>query len=171
MNKKLDIEPLTGTQIRQAVGVTKEQEEAVRRILERRADFPTLDQCYDDVDPGWRPILEALNSFFNYASENAESGLKPPVKIIQLKEKFGGLRCYPATLYSFTPEEADEIHAAIHMAEYMSFKMCEKCGSIDGVETRTANHNPYGWVKTYCAKHHVERDQARKGGKDGADVQ
>jgi len=61
------------------------------------------------------------------------------IKILQVKEKFGGLRIYVS---QYTPE-VDEI---IRVAEVEALKTCEACGSMDGVETR----NVWGWICTLC---------------------
>jgi hypothetical protein len=105
------------------------------------------------VGEGWWPMLESL-------CEIIQSHIKhhkdcPPIKIEQIKEKFGGLRFYY--------QGGDEfIHGSVWMAESMSHKLCEECGSPG--ERRNG-----GWIRTLCSTHEQERnqrleDQARKDG-------
>ena len=63
--------------------------------------------------------------------------------IVQVKEKFGGLRFY---MDGGTPE----MRNYVHFAETMSMNTCECCGASG--EPRND-----GWVKTLCEKHHRER--------------
>lgn len=59
---------------------------------------------------------------------------------VQVKEKFGGLRFYV--------EGADEqIRGMIAMAESMSFRTCESCGS-----TTDVTRSPGFWIKYRCSK-------------------
>lgn len=95
-------------------------------------------------DDGWFNIvwrlcerLEALVAQFE-----RESGLE--FKVLQVKEKFGGLRFYS----SFTDEA---ISNAIIDAEAESLKTCEECG-------KPGKPNRGGWIKTLCAKHRSEND-------------
>jgi hypothetical protein len=55
---------------------------------------------------------------------------------VQVKEKFGGLRFYVDNADDYT-------HGVIAMAESMSYKTCEICGS-PGKQTGK------GWIKTVC---------------------
>lgn len=57
--------------------------------------------------------------------------------VLQVKEKFGGLRFYtgPAT---------DEIFKLIHEAEKKSYEICERCGKKGKL------HQRLGWLKTLC---------------------
>ncbi|MCI0349915.1 MAG: hypothetical protein L0Z53_10860 [Acidobacteriales bacterium] len=66
------------------------------------------------------------------------------VSVLQIKEKFGGLRFYvgPAS---------DELYAAIDMAEAASLTMCEECGA-------SGKRRGGSWIRTLCDMH-AERDQ------------
>jgi hypothetical protein len=70
-----------------------------------------------------------------------------PIIVIQIKEKFGGLRFYtgPAT---------DEHYKLITEAENQSYHICEVCGKEGKVRTG-------GWVVTLCDKHYEERERDR----------
>ena len=61
-------------------------------------------------------------------------------KASQVKEKFGGLRFY---VDCSTPE----INRLIDVAEELSYKVCETCGSNEKVSISGLN-----WVKTLCKK-------------------
>ena len=64
-------------------------------------------------------------------------------RMIQSKEKFGGLNFY-------IKEPTAEMREAILKYERLSYKTCEKCG-----EEGTQRND--GWIKTLCDKHAQER--------------
>lgn len=64
--------------------------------------------------------------------------------IVQLKEKFAGLRCY-------TVNYTDEALQFIAEAEEKSFTTCEKCGYPG--KTYTIGY----WLTTLCEQHYTER--------------
>lgn len=75
--------------------------------------------------------------------------LDPNLEILQIKEKFGGLRAYINT----HSEEADVINAfnsLINEAEEKSYTVCEECGGVG----RSTSLN--GWYRTLC-----EQDEER----------
>jgi len=61
-------------------------------------------------------------------------------EVIQVKEKFGGLRFY---VDSVEAEKADKVYRLINKAEQKSFKICERCGKRGTLNTE-------GWMKTRC---------------------
>jgi hypothetical protein len=63
-------------------------------------------------------------------------------KVVQIKEKFGGLRIY-------YDGRSDYIDGLISMAECYSYKTCEACGK-PGAKT---NHG--GWMATLCEEHKI----------------
>ena len=67
------------------------------------------------------------------------------VIVSQVKEKFGTLRFY-------VDRDNDEIHAMINMAESMSARTCEVCGS-------PGKSNSRGWIKTLCETHRNEKEK------------
>ena len=72
----------------------------------------------------------------------------PPMPYItasQVKEKFGGLRFY-------TNGYDGEVSGMIRMAESMSYRTCEVCGS-------PGRSNNYGWISTLCDTHRLERGE------------
>lgn len=89
---------------------------------------------YNECDEGWSNLIDPLIKLCDEHN----------VTIVQIKEKFGGLRFYvnAAPLV---------VHDAIFAAEQRSFYVCEKCG-LPG--TRRGG----SWIKTLCNVHHKERE-------------
>lgn len=65
--------------------------------------------------------------------------------VVQIKEKFGGLRFY---VDGATKEQFDYIQ----FAENFSYRICEDCGTTHDVMTYRC-----GWMKTLCEQHAAER--------------
>ena len=87
------------------------------------------------VEKGWKDIIITLCDKIITIDDNVE--------VIQVKEKFGGLRFYIGAVES---DRFDEIYDLVHEAEKESFNVCENCGSRKDVETKG------GWLKTLCAE-------------------
>lgn len=66
----------------------------------------------------------------------------PDFTVLQVKEKFGGLRFYVS-------HGNEEIHTVIQSAEQESFKTCETCGQSGTLRTD-------GWLKTLCDRCYTE---------------
>ena len=109
------------------------------------------------VGKGWYPIIERLSSSIQQHIEwkNKDSEVCPQVVVMQVKEKFGGLRFYY--------EGGDEyVHGLVSMAESWAGIACEDCGGI-------GKRRSGGWVRTLCDVHEAERharieEQAKKDG-------
>lgn len=80
---------------------------------------------------GWRGIVTKLCADLHRIA---------PIRVVQIKEKFGGLRFY---VDGVPPEVKDQVFDLIREAEASSFETCEKCGK-PGSMTDT------GWIKTLC---------------------
>jgi len=77
--------------------------------------------------------IEIINSLKHATNE----ALVEDFKIIQIKEKYGGLRFYV--------DGADnEIQAWIHFAESTSYDICQECGTNQNLG------NTKGWIRTVC---------------------
>jgi len=92
-------------------------------------------------EPHWKNVnepvtQEMIDDARRLMDEEAE---KIPV-VSQVKEKFGGLRFY---VYGAT----DEQYGMIRLAEAMSYKVCEVCGS------RGKPNRDGGWISTRCKEH------------------
>ncbi len=114
-----------------------------------------------EVGDGWIPLLDRLTSMINNKIETIkkynDGWLKNEVqtqeeyetnkklmddfKIVQIKEKFGGLRFYvEGTDY----KKHKEIHGWIQFAESMADTLCEGCGTNQGLGMTS------GWMRTIC---------------------
>jgi len=91
----------------------------------------TREMGLTSVGGGW-------SSLVNRIFDKLES-IEGTVKIIQVKEKFAGLRVY-------TDYVNDELQKVINEAERESFKMCETCGKSGKVRGK-------GWYYTSCDEH------------------
>lgn len=88
-----------------------------------------------ECDKGWEKLYLPL-----IKKVQEEGG-----KLLQVKEKFGGLRFYASGV---SPHLLQEIHDA----EHESYSLCEKCGA-------PGTKGNYGswWIKTLCPTHAEER--------------
>lgn len=86
----------------------------------------------EDVGPGWRPIVKHLVELCKIYD----------VPIVQVKEKFGGLRFY-------TDKSHVLVDAAIMQAENTCETLCEVCGEPGKLRNLR-------WIKTLCDKHYEE---------------
>jgi hypothetical protein len=74
--------------------------------------------------------------------EILKDNVEGEVEVLQVKEKFGGLRFY-AAIHGCTEEQEKAIREVIRKAEGESFKVCEVCGKAG----REINN---GWIKVRC---------------------
>lgn len=91
----------------------------------------TRELALSSVGPGWAPLIHRIFDTLQ--------NIKGTVKIVQVKEKFAGLRVY-------TDYMNDELEAVIRQAERESFTICEECGEPGKVRGR-------GWHYTSCDFH------------------
>lgn len=105
-------------------------------------DFPELfELCRPSCDDGWYDLIYTLCSqITNHLKWNKKDD---KVQVVQVKEKFGGLRFY-------INGGPDEVHGMISMAEAMSYKICDVCGNKG--ETKRIQ----GWYRTTCDIHRIE---------------
>ena len=104
-------------------------------------DFPEMfgEHTFDfSIEKGWMPIVYELCLSL--------AKIDPEVKVVQVKEKFGGLRFYVGA-------GTDEAFDLIDETEEYLNHICEKCGSAEDVTTEGK-----GWIKTMCHHCHVERE-------------
>jgi len=89
-----------------------------------------------DINLGWLPLVINLHkSIFE---------LDPNYELVQVKEKFGGLRYYVNT-YSMYTDIGKQIHQLIDIAEETSLTICELCANPGSLRSKT-----YFPLKTYC---------------------
>ena len=101
----------------------------------------TLEALQESVGPGWSDILARL------VSELEQLGWDG--RILQIKEKFGGLRFY-------VEAASDEVYARIEQAEQDSYHVCEECGQRGMIRSG-------GWIKTLCDECEALRQERRLG--------
>ena len=92
-----------------------------------------LDRYKNDVGQGWQSLIDILDRQLTI--------LDPDYKILQVKEKFGGLRYYINTSDDCT--NTDRMYAIIDTIESLSFRICEDCG-------RPGEERKNGWIRTLC---------------------
>ena len=92
-----------------------------------------------ECDDGWFDIIYVLCIKIQPLAAKIKD-----FQVVQIKEKFGGLRFYVS-------HGNEEIHTLIQEAEELSFKTCEVCGEPGQLRGG-------GWLKTLCGKHHNERN-------------
>jgi len=96
------------------------------------------------VGDGWYKIMDELcNKIQNHIKRNK---LKH-IRVVQIKEKFGGLRFY-------INESSEEIYEYVYKAEEESLVTCEECGSKDRVKQIRGD-----WIATLCYKCAEERNE------------
>lgn len=107
------------------------REDLSEKIIQSAPNLFKDSYSYMAVDDGWYDLLLRL-------SQDLEA-LNEDITIIDIKEKFGGLRFYVASATS-------KAHQLIDDAEEESYKICERCG---------APGSPRGqsWTKTVCDIH------------------
>jgi hypothetical protein len=102
------------------------------------------------VGEGWWLIIERLcaniQHYIDWQNKNHEKHpVVEQVVVLQIKEKFGGLRFY----YSGGDEQ---VYGMVRMAESWAGNSCETCGNR-GV-SRSG-----GWIRTLCDEHEAERQK------------
>ena len=121
------------------------EKEDMEILQERYSDILKID--YIECDIGWFDILDkALSQMLMLCCETGES-----IKIVQIKEKFGGLRIYydldpNADIDEVNEDFRDKIEEIIYNAENESYTTCEVCGE-EGKPRKG------GWIKTLCNDH------------------
>lgn len=95
-------------------------------------DKPSKEDWQLGVGAGWAEIVGNLVDLCE----------KHGVEILQVKEKFGGLRFYVGSA-------PDLVHDAIEEAEDQSVRVCEVCGEPG----QTINRQ--GWLMTRCEAHNA----------------
>ncbi|MDQ6971047.1 MAG: hypothetical protein Q9M30_00210 [Mariprofundaceae bacterium] len=91
---------------------------------------------------GWFDLIERLSA--DIMALSTREGIEPP-KVVQVKQKFGGLRYY-------IDGGTWEMNARIEEAEEESITVCEVCG--EAARTRRDD-----WVQTLCNEHYEKQDR------------
>lgn len=97
------------------------------------------------VGDGWQPIILTCH-------ENLVN-LLGDYELLQIKEKFGGLRYYMSAPAGCDIRKVDAIRTIIDAAEEEAWTSCEVCGK--DAETKSYR----GWLKTFCPEHEEARNE------------
>lgn len=92
----------------------------------------TREEAKESVGKGWSALLDKIYD-----------NLRPETYVMQVKEKWGGLRFYVG---GATQEE----YAIIDKAEELSYDICEVCGEAGKLR------EDLGWILTLCDEHYKE---------------
>ena len=106
-----------------------------------------------ECNEGWKDIIERTHEKLSY--------IDPNYTILQIKEKFGGLRYYFSTLLEYDGIEKNIMDDIVTAAEIEASRTCELCGAncnSDEVEVRVHNYWYFGYCKSCADK--------RTGGKE-----
>jgi hypothetical protein len=100
----------------------------------RKKISPSYGQ-YVRVDEGWYQIIVDC--------DNELTAIDPNYKVLQIKEKFGGLRYYMSPSNDTTVEQRDAMHEVVSKYEKVAARTCEATGK-PGVLMKSIG----GWLKT-----------------------
>jgi hypothetical protein len=74
--------------------------------------------------------------------------IAPDYNLLQIKEKFGGLRYY-ASADGLSDDARAQFQEIINLAEAESYKTCETCGTTENTSTKPLGDGYY-WTLTLC---------------------
>jgi hypothetical protein len=103
-------------------------------------EHPDYNPITGNVGNGWIGIVVNLTEALLLDN--------PDLMVVQMKEKFGGLRYY-------TNGISDLGNTLVGWAESRSYRVCEYCGE-------RGQERGGGWIKTLCDDCHVMREAARE---------
>ena len=98
-------------------------------------------ECEMSIAKVWEVIVHRL-------TEQIES-INSEFIIVQVKEKFGGLRYYMQFGEDATRPEKECVYLLIEKAEHEASVTCECCGTQRQVERKSLS---WGWVVTLCSE-------------------
>lgn len=111
------------------------------------ATYPKLFQkeLYVECGTGWFDIVDELSKQIAAHVATFPTGKEEPyVNVVQIKEKFGGLRYY-IHYNNLTDDQIQEIEQMVRVAENKSCTTCEDCGG-DGTMVSPRRY----WMRTLC---------------------
>lgn len=103
---------------------------------------------YDNASPlnvgeGWQPIIEKALTAIRL--------IDPGATVVQIKEKFGGLRLYMQPSEDAIDEVKWAVGAIASQAENDASNRCEECGGFPA-----RNEPIYKWYRTLCPDHRAQ---------------
>ena len=104
-----------------------------------------------ECDDGWYQLISDLCKYIQGMIDNNDHLELQQVKAVQVKEKFGTLRFYIEYFESVKGNKRQEewwskVYGAIHFAEFISRRFCERCGINQNVKMRSLT----GRYHIYC---------------------
>ena len=102
----------------------------------------TMEEALAGVEKGWHALLLPLVNFC----------LAHNIQILQVKEKFGGLRFYTAYVTGIDEKVRATLDDMIREAEEQAEQTCEICGA-------PGRPREGGWIKTLCDACDAKREQ------------
>lgn len=114
-------------------------ENIIRRIP--KGWIPSVD-CGD----GWKGIINELDEMLSFIDPNYE--------VNQVKEKYGTLRYYYQSKYSYVSTQGKIMNALVERAEQLSSVTCEDCGKarygrVENIDD-TVRLRQGAWWRTLC---------------------
>jgi hypothetical protein len=94
----------------------------------------TREQAKMSVGIGWHSLIDMVY--------DKRSTMQYPPTIIQVKEKFGGLRIY----YAYPTDDGTGFEDLVIKIEKQSYTVCEECGKPGSLRKS-------GWYRTLCDDH------------------
>lgn len=130
-----------------------------KKKLDYQYFLDTYPELYWENETDRSPVIEfsICIGWYNLLDELSR-GLQPLVvqhnkinpnkfKVIQIKEKFAGLRYYISTVDSSVSKE---VYSLIDEAQIKSTRICEYCGR------KGSFRGNIGWMHTLCFRHYIE---------------
>jgi len=108
------------------------------------------DLSYIECAEGWFFLIEKMSHVIERELERLDPLIAEHMYVVQIKEKFGGIRFY---MNQSTPH----IDGVIDLADMLSFSMCEHCGKIE-----STRRNIGGYLVTLCDIHYDDELAERK---------
>lgn len=105
------------------------------QLIKQYPDLFQTDKMRISCGLGWFELISVLLSKIDSQAKYE----KVDIRVLQIKEKFGGLRFY------IDNHKSEYVNGLISMSEAMSYYICENCGD-KGKPIRG------GWIKTRCNK-------------------
>lgn len=100
----------------------------------------TLEEALASVGAGWWPLVR----------EGMAAAGRSAARVVQVKEKFGGLRiyCHSSDGAPFAPDAWAALRDVLVAVEARSEQTCERCGAEAPAGPRGSS--TAGWIKTVC---------------------
>lgn len=98
-----------------------------------------------ECSEGWYDIIDRLSKEINTFADNLQSSDgELPIRVVQIKEKFGGLRYY-INYHNLSDDTIYKVEQMVREAEKESNRTCEDCGA----PAEMCSPRKY-WMKTIC---------------------